>query len=83
MAHTVKCKIVMYDPAVTEPPLKFIELGECEIIDTDRESDYLGEERFRRLFKAVKEKGYAFKSYSLCSKTGYKYTITVFDPDRF
>ncbi len=73
----VKCRIRMYDPAVTEPPLQFIELDEMEVEKPD--VDHLGERFYLALRLGCSQKGYCMKFYSMSDSDDYDYDVCVLD----
>lgn len=75
----IRCKIKMYDPAVTEPPLQFIELDEFECLEPL--VDGTGTEFATVFRRECLKKGYSMKFWSLASEKGYDYDVCVYDPE--
>jgi len=72
---TKKCRVQIYDPAVTVPPLKFITVGSFNI--EEPVADDLGEWCWRLLFHKCHELGHYFKFYSLSRHPDFDYDVTV------
>jgi len=70
-----KCIIEKYDPACTEAPFLSIKLGECTV--DEPEEDYLGQKLAALLREECCKQGYTFRFYTLSSKNGYDYEITI------
>lgn len=75
----MKCKIKRYDPAVTEPPLQFVELDEFEIKEPTgfEKPDDKNELRYQLLRDQCYEMGYRFRFYSKSDTDGFDFDVVV------